>query len=232
MLTVSFYYEGDTEGCESCCSHKTGNTYYPCRICWLERHSLMSTQIDSIPRRDSTDAIPTLKKAFAAFCRFSRKEIQTEDDKEVLLFCQEKSLQPILPSFFKLEIPYAGFSHYIRFQFDLLHTNTGVLKKFVALTLLCIKKVSGLPKYKNRGGLFTIAKLDAMIKAFPFNMHSMPCYMKHLTEGVSCYCLSWLSGAGEKTGYGDLKIIDSKDVPSLILQMLLCTYHLQQNNIF
>jgi hypothetical protein len=192
----------------------------------------MSTQIDLIPRRKCTDVIPYLTKAFAAFCKYSRKEALSQDEKTVLKFCKDNSLQPLLPSFFKLKIPFPGFSGYGRFPFDLMHTFVGILKKFVALTLLCIRKVSGLQQYKNRGGLYTISKLDAMMKAFPFNMHSMPFYLKHYKEGISCYCLKWLGEDGDKKGYGDLKIIDYKDVPGLVLQMILCKYYLEQKKSF
>lgn len=192
----------------------------------------MSTQIDLIPLRESRDVIPYLTKAFAAYCKYSRKEALSEDDKNVLKFCYDNSLQPMLPSFFKLKIPFCGFSHYGRFPFDLMHTFIGVLKKYVALTLLCIRKVSGLANYKNRGGRYTISKLDALIKSFPYNMHCMPYYLKHFTDGISPYCQKWLGEDGDKKGYGDLKIIDYKDVPSLILQMILCKYYLEQKQIF
>ena len=128
------------------CHKSGGNTLFPCRRCLLTKDCLMSTQIDLIPRRESTDVIPYLTKAFAAYCKYSRKEALSEDDKTVLDFCYDNSLQPMLPSFFKLNIPFRGFSHYERFPFDLMHTFNGVLKKYVALTLLCIRKVSGLAK--------------------------------------------------------------------------------------
>lgn len=92
------------------------------------------------------------------------------------------------------------------------------------MTMLCIAKVGKLREYK-REGSFTIGKLDDMMKTFPIK-HSMPLRMKHFSEGISTYC-SGISGSKKKqeTGLGDLGIIDSKDVPSLVLQLLLCKYN-------
>lgn len=111
-----------------------------------------------------------------------------------------------------------------------MHTNFGVLAKFVSLTLVCITKVGQLPEYKD-AAKFNIGLLDEVIRKFPIK-HSLPFRMKRFNEGISPYCAG-LGESNEKqgTGFGDLGIIDNKDVLSLVLQMILCKC-IFKNNFF
>ena len=69
-----------------------------------------------------------------------------------------------------------------------------------------------------------IATLEEMLACFPHE-HAMPFKCKHFNRGLTMYITGLDSNLNDKTtGYGDLKLIDYKDVSSLMLQIIICKW--------
>lgn len=219
----------DNEGSHQSMCCKTKNTFYPCRVCEIPRTELMRSNIAAVSIRDSNMYKPYLEEAFDAFCcriKLKKNEKLSDRQEEVLKFCNDKSVLPILPALLLLEPSYHGHSAYERVPPDHLHTVTGILEYWVALVLKIVSKISKTHKgYHN-----AIAILEECILRFPYRQ-AMPFRVKHFIHGLSSICPTIKSNAkakskAERGSYGTVGMIDNKDVPSLVLQILLCKYEL------
>ena len=82
------------------------------------------------------------------------------------------------------------------------------MSMYVAMCFVCIVRVSKEDEYKKRPDQYNIGILDELYRAFP---------VKH------CMHFQWNeSSDGQAIGLGDLGMIDFKDVPLLVLQLLIC----------
>jgi hypothetical protein len=217
-------YISDNEGSHKAICCKSKNTFLPCRICEISREDLMRSDIATVALRQSNMYKPYLEEAFDAYCHSIkvRKSALSKRELEVLQFCKDKSVLPILPAFFKLRPSYPGHSAYERVPPDHLHTITGILEYWLALVLKIVAKISyTIKEYHN-----AISKLEERILQFPYKQ-AMPFRVKHFKQGLSTICPSISSNAKAqastaKGAYGTIGMIDNKDVPSLVLQMILC----------
>jgi hypothetical protein len=101
---------------------------------------------------------------------------------------------------------------------DLMHTFIGLLESWISMVMTIIAKVK--KDYINYAN--NIATLEEMLAWFPYKQ-AMPFTCKHFNRGLTMYIPGLDSNLNDKTtGYGDLKLIDYKDVPSLMLQILIC----------
>lgn len=123
-------YISDNEGSHKAICCKSKNTFLPCRICEISREDLMRSDIATVALRQSNMYKPYLEEAFDAYCHSIkvRKSALSKRELEVLQFCKDKSVLPILPAFFKLRPSYPGHSAYERVPPDHLHTITGILE--------------------------------------------------------------------------------------------------------
>jgi len=214
----------DNEGSHKAICCKSKNTFLPCRICEISREDLMRSDIATVALRDSNMYKPYLEEAFDAYCHSIKvkKNALSKREIEVLKFCKDKSVLPILPAFLKLRPSYHGHSSYERVPPDHLHTVTGILEYWIALVLKIVAKISHTIKgYHN-----AISKLEERILQFPYRQ-AMPFRVKHFNHGLCSICPTISSNAKAKTStekgsYGTVGMIDNKDVPSLVLQMILC----------
>lgn len=201
---------------------KTGNTFLPCRNCEIKREEMMLSDISMVPIRDSERYNTILCEAFNAYCCYvlaERPKDVPQNYKEILKFCESHSLQPMLPTFNKLAPSYEGHSSYRRFPPDLMHTVYGLLEFWISMIVTILLKVGKTyPAYRHN-----ISSLDKLLNSFPYKQ-SMPFKVKNFTKGLSTYIPGLHSREDSKTtGYGKgLKMIDYKDEPSLMLQILLC----------
>ena len=92
----------------------------------------------------------------------------------------------------------------------------------MSLVLKIVSKISHTIKgYHN-----AIYRLEESILKFPYRQ-AMPFRVKHFNHGLCSICPTISSNAKaqastEKGSYGTVGMIDNKDVPSLVLQMILC----------
>jgi hypothetical protein len=77
-----------------------------------------------------------------------------------------------------------------------------------------------MSEYKNTLYAEGVGKLDKILKHFPIK-HSLPIKMKQFSRGITEFCPS-LNTEKKLTGYGSLGLIDSEDIPLLLLQVLFC----------
>jgi len=69
---------------------------------------------------------------------------------------------------------------------------------------------------------YSIGTLDRLLAAFPRD-HSAPFNFRSYNDGVSCFCPSKQGGKAQHgSGTGVLGMMNSQQVPGLILQVLLC----------
>ena len=126
-----------------------------------------------------------------------------------------------MPAFNKLEPSYPGHSAYRRYTHDSLHTLLGLLEFWAQMVITIVDKIAKIDvRYTH-----AIANLEEMIIRFP-EKHSMPFRVKRFRKGLSSI-FPGLDGnannTSKTTGYGQaIGMIDNKDVPSLVLQIILC----------
>ena len=170
----------------------------------------MFSNIGTYPTRNSDSYKAFLLQAFGIYCKYVKIEkpsMMSPSEKAVLRNCHERSLHPIIPAIHFLKASYPGQSHYERFPADLMHTR--ILEEWVSHVVTIVKLIETLQ------GPFNIphaqSKLEEKIQMFP-RLQAMPFSMKQFKDPLEGYCPS-----------GTLKMIDSKDVPSLMLQILIST---------
>ena len=220
----------DNEGSDSASGTKMGgSTYKPCRICEIRREHMMRSNIDDVPKRNSNAYKRKLESSFDIYCKSVKVQRKTKDLSEeehrVLKFCKHKSLQPIFPALNELAPSYPGHSTYSRYPPDYLHTFIGLLEYWVSITVTIVAKVERL---KWPGFTHLIAQLESFLETFP-TKQSMPMTVKHFNKGLESYCPGFEHKTGTEitTGYGSLGMIDNKDVPSLVLQLILGTIYIK-----
>jgi hypothetical protein len=99
-----------------------------------------------------------------------------------------------------------------------MHTFIGILESWISMVVTIIAKVGNDYDLYDRN----IAILEDMLGRFPYKQ-AMPFPLKHFNRGLTMYIPGLDSNLDEKTtGYGELKLIDYKDVPSLMLQIIIC----------
>ena len=186
------------------------------------REDMMRSSVSSFPIRQRN---PDLSSAWSTICKFCREDSRknlTREEKDLLKWCSSNSVQPLLPGLHDLMPPFPGWSPYMMYPPDRLHTLIGFLEMYISQYTLCLYKTSLLPQYKGTPYAEGMGYLDSIVKEFPWK-HSVPVKMKLFSGGVSQYCPN-LDGKSKKkvTGYGSLGMIDSEDVPLLLLQVLFC----------
>lgn len=206
---------GDNQGLHQCGGiYSAGSgSNYPCRQCECTREDLMYSDIGDCHLRNSTAYEPFLEKAFEIFCRYVRCEKPQRDlsrtDKENLEFCNSMSVHHYIPALYSLKKSYTGQSVYSLLPPDLMHTR--LLEEFVSNTLTIVKTMEMLKgDLESKKRMNALAIVEERIQNFPYRQ-AMPFRVKHLKESLESYCPK-----------GELKLIDSKDVPSLLLQLILC----------
>jgi len=114
-----------------------------------------------------------------------------------------------------------GHSAYDQFPPDILHTLIGLLQAWASMVITIVAKIQKL--YPEEHGR-SIAVLEDLLLTYPYKQ-AMPFRVKHFQKGLSSICPG-LRGKDEAktTGYGDIGMIDNKDVPSLVLQLLTGTH--------
>ena len=157
------------------------------------------------------------------FCKRARPESRrqlTREEKRALSVCQQNSVYPLQPGLEGLAAPFPGWSPYMMFPPDRMHTLIGVLEMYIAQYAICLEKISVLPKYRNTKYAQGLGYLDSLLKEFPWK-HSVPVTMKHFSTGISDKVPTVTSSA-KATGFGSVGVMDSEDVPLLLLQILFC----------
>ena len=182
---------------------------------------MMNSDISDCRIRSQHEYKEHLTNAFKAFCMSVKIDFPRNlpgDMQECLEFCTNHSLQPLLPAFNMLEPPFEGHSSYLMVPPDLMHTFLGLMESWISMVVTITAKVKkDFANYANN-----IATLEEMLACFPYKQ-AMPFKCKHFNRGLTMYIPGLDSNMNDKTtGYGDLKLIDYKDVPSLMLQIIIC----------
>ena len=146
--------------------------------------------------------------AFVTSVKIPRPKDLPKEMKEALKFCELNSLQPLLPAFNELAPAYEGHTSYSMVPPDLMHTYIGLLESWISMTLVVIALIRReYPEYKRN-----VAHLEEKLAKFPFKQ-AMPFKEKHFNRGLTIYVPGLDSNLSKKeTGYGELKLIDYKDV--------------------
>ena len=196
-----------------------------------------------------SNASAELSIAFAAFCKECRGDVLTQNEKHALLYCQKLSIFPILPAVFDLDLPYAGYDIYSCTPPDILHTFLGGLLKdwifhvCVIVSSLCF---AGLGNGRNLHTLDELIQQFPIMQSMPFFMRK---FQKGVTEYVRKAGDGTSSEKGRIMRYYMIKIrflmsyirlfillkkmftgtstsglggLDHQEVPSMVLQLLLC----------
>ena len=166
-----------------------------------------------------------LQNAWGCFCKFSKKKSRkflSFEEKSILQSCNENSIQPLQPALEALEEPFPGWSPYMMYPPDRLHTLIGFLEMYISQYTLCLYRISSLQEYNGTSYAAGMGNLDNLLKNFPIR-HALPIKMKRFSRGVTEFCPS-LNTEKKMTGYGSLGLIDSEDIPQLLLQVLFCKY--------
>jgi hypothetical protein len=169
---------------------------------------------------------PNLSKAWNIFCKSRRvdtRKTMTDQDKQLLEWCRQNSVQPLKSGLEDLIKPFEDWSPYMMYPPDRLHTLIGVLSMYVSKYCVILLKISILPQYRGTKYSDGIGKLDELIKKFPHSQ-SMPVKTKRFGSGISIYIPSLLDQKTKVTGYGHIGLIDSEDIPLLFLQVLFCKH--------
>jgi hypothetical protein len=182
----------------------------------------MLSDVSNVDLRDSEKYKPYLHNAFEVFvkkCKVGQRGL-TDEEKEKLAFCYDHSVQPIFPALCELEASYNGFSAYQRTPHDILHTVIGMLEYWLSMVVTIAAKIGA----DNELFKDNISVLEGLLREFP-HKQSMPYRVKHFSKGLSSYIPALKKNVAVKTtGYGNVGMMDNKDVPSLILQLLLCKF--------
>jgi hypothetical protein len=143
------------------------------------------------------------------------------EEHRLIDWCKAESLRPIIPAFFSVPRPFPDFNIYSMAVYDLMHTITGVLENWVSTSAVCVSEVGKYHGYKARY-YDNIGRLDLKICNIPLK-HGVPMIMKHFKDGISGIVgLRTNENSKRTSGSGTLGLIDSQDVPQLVLQMILC----------
>ena len=190
----------------------------------ISRDDVLKANIRNLIPRDSRVSKKRLKNAYKIYCSKLRGRHISNEENEVLTWCTEHSCLPILPAFFDLRSVYPGFQVYSMGPSDMLHTLIGFLEYFASSSVVCIAECGKIPKFRNRYG-DNIGRLDAKIANIPLK-YGVPVQMKHFKDGISAFVGMKGNRENEKrsSGMGHLGMIDSQDVPDLVLQLLLCKW--------
>jgi hypothetical protein len=184
----------------------------------------MKSSVDTcIIREKMTDIL----YAWSNFCKFTKRnsrKLLTTEEKNILETCRDSSIQPLQPALEALEEPFPGWSPYMMYPPDRLHTLIGFLEMYLSLYTLCLSKISTMQAYKGTIYAEGVGNLDNLLKKFPIK-HALPIKMKNFSRGITEFCPS-LNNEKKKTGYGSLGLIDSEDIPQLLLQVLFCKFFL------
>ena len=183
---------------------------------------MMKSSIDTCIIREK---MPNLKNAWGCFCKFSKKNFRkflSFEEKSILQSCNENSIQPLQPALEALEEPFPGWSPYMMYPPDRLHTLIGFLEMYISQYALCLYRISSLQAYNGTSYAAGMGNLDNLLKIFPIR-HALPIKMKRFSRGLTEFCPS-LNTEKKMTGYGSLGLIDSEDIPQLLLQVLFCKY--------
>jgi len=211
---------------------KTGNTKHPCRICEVHRVAMMNSDISEFCIRDTQKYNDHLEGALAAFAmsvkiKFPRN--LPDRVRDCLQFCKDNSLQPLYPALNWLEPAYIGHSTYQMYPPDLMHTFVGILEAWISMVVTIIAKVR---KDYRAGYGHNLAVLENLLARFPYKQ-AMPFKSKHFNRGLTIYIPGLDSKLDDKTtGYGELKLIDYKDVPHLMFQIILCKLSFHGTHIY
>jgi hypothetical protein len=206
-----------------CFCVKGRGTFMPCRICQVTRDIILRFNAsDLCPRNDVANA-ELLEFALPAYCNSLKGVRLSIEENRLLEWCDSQSLIPLLPALFKVPKPYPDFNIYSMGPYDLMHTITGILENWASTTAVCTVEVGKCNGYKDRY-YDNIGRFDLKLANIPLK-HGVPMNMKHFKQGISAI-VGLRSNENDKRtgGGGSLGLIDSQDVPQLVLQMLLCTY--------
>ena len=99
-------------------------------------------------------------------------------DKEILAFCREHSLYPLLPALSELQPAYEDHSIYDQFPPDLLHTLIGLLEYWVSMVITIIAKM------QETTNPHCLSRLEQMLQDFP-HKQTMPYRVRHFTNGLA-----------------------------------------------
>jgi hypothetical protein len=111
---------------------------------------------------------------------------------------------------------------------DLMHTFVGILEAWISMVVTIIAKV----KRDHRGYEHNLAVIEDLLARFPYKQ-AMPFKCKHFNRGLTIFIPRLASKLDDKTtGYGDLKLIDYKDVPHLMFQIILCKLAFHDTHIY
>jgi hypothetical protein len=181
---------------------------------------MMLSDISEYDIRDSETYNIQLQYAFNSFvkkCKVSKRGL-TDHERQILDYCFEKSIHPLYPALNELEPSYKGHTAYRRCAHDLLHTMIGLLEYWVSMVITIVAKIGAdMPRYRRN-----ICILEDLLGRFP-HRQAMPFRVKHFIKGLKAYIPGLNKDIQQKaTGYGTVGMMDNKDVPSLILQLLLC----------
>jgi len=180
--------------------------------------------------RDFEAVKPVLKLAFGAFGRYLREvrskstRLISDTDKELLDFCTEISMFPLMPAVLNFESPYEGFNPCDYFVQDLGHSLIGLGRNWCFYTYVMIAKTGR--KYFNRDkfGQGT-AKLDAALANMKNLLQGcLPYEHSHFDRGMSLYCHGERSSKKSRATQSGMTKLDSSKVKDLILQMLICEF--------
>ena len=223
----------DNEGSHQAMLTKTGNTFFPCRICEARREDMMNSDLSEYYMRHQDSYTKYLKYAFDSFCTSVKIQYPRnlpDRMKRCLEFCQNNSLQPLLPAFSLLQPCYKGHSTYSMVPPDLMHTFIGFMESWISMVMTIVAKI----KHEYVTYSSNLSTLEEKLANFPFKQ-AMPFKCKHFNRGLTIYIPGLDSNLNDKTtGYGELKLIDYKDVPSLMLQLIICKLYFISplNNIY
>lgn len=72
--------------------------------------------------RSSNEAVPYLTTAFAAYCKKAKRLVLSEQETEILDYCAEMCIHPVLIQFLTCVDPLMGISGYSTCPADKMHT--------------------------------------------------------------------------------------------------------------
>jgi len=215
--------KADNEGSLSCFCIKGRGTRMPCRMCEVLRNEILLFDTGDVVPRNAEVNDELLHYALPAYCRQLKGQRLTANEKRLLEWCKGNSLIPVRPALFNLPKPFPTFNIYSMGAYDLMHTIAGLLENYVSTAAVCVVEVGKYPGYKDRY-YDNIGRLDMKIAHMPLK-HGVPLNMRQFKEGISGIVgLRRTENTDRTRGGGSLGLIDSQDVPQLVLQMILSKF--------
>ena len=135
-------FVGDNDEAQKLCGCYGYGSIWPCRLCNVTLSELQNPNIEGLRIRDSEEAINVLENAYDIYVKKVKGKALSVEEKGVLKWCQDRSINPVKLGVMYLEVPFEGFSHYEYFKPDLLHTMLGQLKKWVFVTVVVLAQIS------------------------------------------------------------------------------------------